>query len=172
MDDVTAHKTDKNSKANKNKAYLKAKIKSLIDKGRNTVINRDELKKYPLGSNISYTDTNDIFHSGGFLDSIHKKYFVIRYNFADEAEFESVYFTEVSIMYVGIVNKTKNDVVSIIKYERKKTNFPVYVGETIVYYASDTVDKNRFLSTEKYKRMIDWYNVYGNYLTNEDDDNE
>jgi hypothetical protein len=157
---------------NKNKAYLKAKINSLIKKGRKIVKNRSELKKCPLGSIVSYMDTQNIFHMGGFLDSIHKKYFTLRCDLTDDTDIETIMFDDIDIMYVGIVNKTKNDVISIVQHDKKKTKYPVKINDIVVYYANDSVDKDRFMNTEKYKRMVDWYEIYGNYISDEQDEDD
>jgi len=144
---------------NKNKALLEAKIKSLIKNGRNEITTINELKKFPIGSLISYENKYGIYKTAGFLWKVSDDYFI--YLNLDTDKKTRVRIKNVNKMWAGGVYDVKNDIVSLIPTEKKKTSKPVIVGNTIIYYAKDNYDYNRFLCTSKYKLMEKWYETFG-----------
>lgn len=147
-------KNNTNNKNNTNKAIIAARIKTLIDNGYIKIHTKDELSEYPFGSLICYVTIKGLFKKGGYLKSINNKNFDL-----DDIELEndepiSVPFDKVKTMYVGnplkLTNRTKIE-----------TNFPVKIGDEIIYYAKDNFDKRRFKSTNRYKLLKKWYNLYG-----------
>lgn len=55
---------------------------------------------------------------------------------------------------------------SIEKTTKKETYFPIYIGETIVYYANDGYDAKRYMSTKKYMEMSKWFERFKKYDKN------
>lgn len=134
---------------NQSPKLIKGKIKQLIKSGRDVVKTRAELLNYPLGSLVSYITKEGLYRSGGFLRTIKDKYFALQGgNIANPISF-CVQFSNVKKMYVGSPIKNANRTV-------ETSNFPVQVGEKIVYYAKSNYDVKRFKATKKYKRMIDY----------------
>nr|AEX63348.1 hypothetical protein mv_R1146 [Moumouvirus Monve] len=154
-------KSTKSLKNNKtiNKAVLATKISNLIEHGRVEITTKKELEQYDIGSLISYLNTKDEFKQGGYVTKITKEYFIYL-----TPDFETKYrvrFENIKKMWVGDVYKVKNDLVSLIKAPQKKTNFPVEVGNIVIYYASDNFDSKRFKNTKKYATMCKWYEIFG-----------
>jgi hypothetical protein len=52
--------------------------------------------------------------------------------------------------------------------DKELTNFPVKIGNIVVYYANDNYDRERYMNTKKYKMMasINWNNNGSNDGTN------
>jgi hypothetical protein len=149
------------SKSNNiSKAVLSAKISMMIENGRKEITTKEELEKFPIGSLISYMNKNNIFKLGGFIIKFSDEYFIFI-----TPDFQTKYrvrYKNISKMWVGDVYSTKNDIVSLVKTSQPKTNFPVKIGNIIVYYAAKTFDMKRFENTEKYNRMSSWYNYFVN----------
>lgn len=134
---------------NQSPVMIKQKIKKLIKSGRNVIKTKEELKKFPLGTLVSYITKEGLYRSGGFLRSIKNKYFALQGgNVANPISFP-VQFSNIKKMYVGSPIKNVNRTV-------KKTNFPVMIGKTIVYYAKSNYDIKRFKATKKYFRMASY----------------
>lgn len=142
-----------------NKALLEAKVKTMIKNGRKEITSIDELKKFPLGSMISYINKKGKFKSGGFLWKINDEYFI--YLILQTNQKIRVRIKYVEKIWIGNVFTTKNDVVSLIKYSGTKTTRPVIVNNIAVYYAKDSHDYNRYICTNKYKLMKVWSDVFG-----------
>jgi len=149
----------------KNKAMVKGKIQTLIEYGRIEIHTREELKEYPKGSLVSYLSKDDVFYLGGFLMSVGKKHFYIISDLADASNKIKISFKNINAIYVGTVFDTSNDVISIKENTKKPTKHPVKIGDIIVYYGKNRVDKNRFISTRKYQMMMAWYELFGKYYT-------
>ena len=143
---------------NKNKALIEAKIKLLMKNGRKQVTTIDKIKKFPIGSLISYMNKNGIFKSGGFLWKVCDDNFI--YLVLDSNKKFRVRMKNVDKVWIGSVYDVENDLVSLIPTNKKKTSKPVIIGDVIVYYAKDTYDYNRFVCTNKYKMMEKWFNVF------------
>jgi hypothetical protein len=153
---------------NKDKAALKAKLSNLTKSGRKIITTKDELKTYPLGSIVSYITNDGIFNLGGFLYKIKKKSFMLitdLINFdTDDIKintFDKAYFDNIREIYIGRVDEVINDVISIQATSQKKTNYPVSVGDTIVYYARDKNTQTRYKCTDKFQRMTKWHEIFG-----------
>lgn len=144
---------------NKNKALMEAKIKQMIKNGRDEITTIDKLKKYPIGSLISYINKHGIYKSGGFLWKISDDNFI--YLVLESKKKIRVRMKNVDKIWVGSVYDVKNDVVSIIPTDKLKTSKPVMIGDVPIYYAKDGYDYNRFTCTNKYKLMEKWQEVFG-----------
>jgi len=141
-------------------AITGAKIATLIDHGRKEITTKEELEKYPIGSLISYMNNKNVYKIGGFLLKVVEEYFIYL-----DLDFQTKYrvrYGNVEKMWVGDVHKVNNDIVSIAKTKQEKTNFPVKIGKTIVYYAVNRFDLNRFVNTKKYQNMAKWYEYFEN----------
>jgi hypothetical protein len=64
-------------------------------------------------------------------------------------------------MYVSNPLKTKKNEISISESDKEKTNFPVKIGKTVVYWAKSSFDRQKYMNTQKYKNMVDWFDVFG-----------
>lgn len=144
---------------NKNKALLEAKINTFIENGRVEITTIDELKEYPIGALISYMNTSKIFKSAGVLIKIGDDYFIYL-NLETDQKFK-VWMANVYKMWVGKVYKVKNDLVSLIKSDKKETSNPVIIGNIPIYYAKDGYDRKRFCCTLKHKLAQKWYELFG-----------
>lgn len=71
-----------------------------------------------------------------------------------------VRYNNVSIMWVGDVYKIRNDFVSMAKTKQKKTNFPVKLGGVTIFYAQNNYDVKRFMCTDRYVNLLNWYNYF------------
>ena len=144
---------------NKNKPVLQMKLLKLIENGRKIIKTKEELEEYPIGSLVSYMNMQNIFRTGGFIDKFEDDSFIFM-----EPDFKTrlrVRYANVKKMWVGKVNETKNDIVSIVPSDNTKTKNFAKIGDVIVYYAKDTYTVTRFKFTEKYKRMVKWHERYG-----------
>lgn len=160
-------KTKKKDAINNNKAMMKAKFIDYIAKGRKKITTYDELKHFPKGSIICLVGKDKVCHSYGFLRSVHKSYFKAYFDLLGDCNVYKIPFDYVDKMYVGNVYETVNDYVSIKATTKPVTGFPAKLGDIVVYYAKDNMDRNRFISTEKYERMAKWFEIFG-YSENED----
>jgi hypothetical protein len=137
-----------------NKALNDAKIQVLVEKGRKEITTKKQLEKFPVGSLISYINIDNELRTGGFITKFKNDYFI--YIAPDFKKKRKGKYERILKMWVGSVYKTKNDIVSITKTDKDKTNFPVKVNHVVVYYARSTIDQKRFQNTAKYKTMILW----------------
>lgn len=140
------------------KDWAAAKIASYLENGRSEITTKKELKKYPIGSMISFIKKERIFKPGGFLTKIADDHFT--YITPDFQNKYRVKYSNIVKMWVGDVYSTVNDLVSLVKDSKKKTNFPVEVAGIIVYYAKNNYDAKRFKGTDRYKVMSDWCNYF------------
>ena len=143
---------------NRDKAVLQMRLLKLIENGRKFIKTKVELEEYPMGSLVSYMNTQGIFRTAGFIDKFENDSFIFM-----DPDFKTrmrVRYANVKKMWVGKVHETKNDIVSIVTSPNTKTNKFVTVGDVVVYYAKDAYTVNRFKLTEKYKRMVKWYERY------------
>jgi hypothetical protein len=141
------------------KEKLDKKIKEMTNKGRKEISTKEELNEYPPGTLISYITITDVFHVGGFLkDKRINNFTFIDKKMGDDAI--KVLYSNVKKMYVGSVYECKNDLLKIEKSTKKSTEYPVKVGDIVVYYASDHFDQKRFMNTNKFKNMIKWYETF------------
>ena len=139
----------------KRKDYIGAIIFRLVESGREEIKTKKQLKKFPIGSTISYVTKKGVFRQGGFLCKIEKDSFVYKKSDFGKHSFR-VRYSIVDTMYVGDVYKVTNDLVSFTSDPKGKTNFPVEVNGCVIYYAKDGFDRTRFLTTERYKIYIRW----------------
>lgn len=145
---------------NENKALLKAKIKSLLKKGRAQIETKAQLEEFPRGSLVSYMTKEGKYVPGGFLKTIKDEYFALQGGTTSHPISFPVKFKNIKFMWVGNPFKTVKDEVSLTT-DKAETNFPVKLGEQTIYYAKNNFDRERFKETEKYKRMKAWYKKYG-----------
>jgi len=143
---------------NKNKSLVEAKIKSMIKNGREEITTIDELKKFPIGSLISYMNKSGIYKSGGFIWKITDDNFIYL-NLETDQKFRAQ-IKNVDKMWVGSVYDVKNDIVSLIQSTKNKTSFPVIINDIVVYYAKNSFDFNRYVCTQKYKLMKKWSETF------------
>lgn len=150
------------SKSSKKKVMPKyvvnVKIATMIENGRKEITTKDELEEFPPGSLISYMNKNNVFKIGGFITEFEDDSFI--YINTDFSHKYRVYYQNILKLWVGDVFVTKNDIVSLVKATQKKTNFPVKIGQIIVYYAKNNFDVKRFMNTEKYQKYINWVNYF------------
>lgn len=152
----------------RNDAVIKAKIETLIDdNNRSKIKTRNELLEYKPGSPISYITKDKIFHCGGFLKKIKTSSFVV-VDLKEEKEIV-VKFDDVRSMYVGKVDEVVGDIISFSPPDAKETNFPVKLGNFVVYYGRSKFDMRRFKNTKKFKNMEEWFDMFGKYYENIDD---
>lgn len=145
---------------NKDKARIGAKIINLIENGRKEITTKEQLEKYEIGSLISYVNNADIFKSGGFIIKFADEYFI--YITPDFKTKYRVRYINVKKMWIGNVYKIKNDLVSLSKSTQKPTKFEIKINNIIIHYARNSFDVKRFMSTEKYKRLIAWNEYFNN----------
>jgi hypothetical protein len=144
---------------NKDKAALTAKIMTLIENGREEITTKEQLQEFPIGSVISYMNKAGIFKPAGFIKRFDDDYFV--YITPDFEKCIRVKYKQVKKIWVGNVYVTRNDIVSIVPSDNKKTKFVAMVGDVPVYYGRDNASLKRFLCTNKYKKMQQWYDIFG-----------
>ncbi|AKI81609.1 hypothetical protein [Acanthamoeba castellanii mimivirus] len=140
------------------KAVLAAKISNLKEHGRKEITSKEKLEKFPIGSIVSYTNKQDIYRTGGFITKFADEYFI--YVTPDFQTKYRVKYKNVKKMWVGNVYKVKNDIISLSETTQKETNFPVKIGDTVIYYASKKFDKTRYMNTKKYKTLLNWYEYF------------
>jgi hypothetical protein len=138
----------------KGKSEIAAKILKLLECGREELTSQKQLEKYNIGSMISYLNTGNIFKMGGFITKFEDESFV--FITPDFTKKYRVKYQNVQKMWAGDVYKVKNDVVSIVESEHPPTKYKVTVGNINVYYAKKSIHIKRYVSTDKYKRMINW----------------
>lgn len=148
------------------KDKAQTKISMMIQNGRKEISSYDELKKYQRGSLISYITHTGIFRYGGFLLKVSPENFI--YLTPDFSQKRRAYFKSVSKMWLGNVNEVNNDIVSLKQSSQRESNFPVNVNNTVIYYGNSTYDRVRFLNTDRYKKIIQWYK----YFVDPDFDND
>lgn len=140
------------------KAKISARIMTFLENGRKEITTKEELEKFAIGSLISYMNMSNIFKLGGFITKFAEEYFI--YVTPDFVQKYRVRYINVKTMWVGDVYKVFNDIVSITKTKKKKTNFSVKVNKVVVYYARNNFDLKRFISTSRYKKIIEWCNYF------------
>lgn len=141
-----------------NKDVMKMKIKKMIKNGRKEITTKEELEEYSIGSLISYINNNRIFKLGGFITKFSTEYFI--YIVPDLSQKYRVRYKNIQKMWVGEPFKCTNDIVSIIKTKQKKTNYPVKIGDVVIYYAQKKYDQDRFKCTDKYEQYVKWYTYF------------
>jgi hypothetical protein len=144
---------------NRSKALVEAKINSIKKNGRKEITTINELKKFSIGSLISYMNKSGTYKSGGFLWKIADDNFIYL-NLETNQKFR-VQMENVDKMWVGSVYDVKNDIVSLVKTTKKKTINPVEVGGVVVNYTKNKYDYERYICTQKYKMMKKWYEIFG-----------
>lgn len=141
-----------------NRAAIAAKIDTLIENGRKEITTKEELEKFPIGSLISYMNKNNIYKLGGFIIKFADEYFI--YITPDFTTKYRVRYRNILKIWVGDVYSVTNDVVSLVKTKQKKTKFPVKIDNIVVYYAARLFDFKRFMNTERYRIMNNWFNYF------------
>jgi hypothetical protein len=144
-----------------NRTLVLAKISNLIENGRKEITTVRELKKYPIGSMISYMNHDNVFKKGGFIVrfDVNDEYFV--YITPDFTSKWRVKHKFVKKMWVGDVYETHNDWVCIHPTKNPETKYKAMIGNTVVYYCKDRTMLKRFIFTHKYDNMTKWYNYFG-----------
>jgi len=144
---------------NKNKATVAAKILNMIENGRKEITTKEELETFPIGSLISYSNTQNIFKSCGFITKFGNDYFI--YITSDFTTKYRVRYKNVQKMWAGDIYTVKKDIVSLHKpSSKRKTNFKVFIDNHLVFYAQDNFAIKRFINTLKYKKMVLWYDYF------------
>lgn len=164
-----SNKLSKIESINKNKATVAAKISNMIDYGRIEITTspqifgqvKKQLELFPIGSLVSYMNSQNIFRSGGFIVKFADDYFIyVNQTFTTKFR---VRYKNVLKIWVGDVFKVKGDTISLAKPpSNKKTNFEAIVGNHIVFYAKDNFALKRFINTNKFKNMVKWHNYFKN----------
>ena len=152
-------KREKDIKLNMDKRRIKVKINVMKENGRVEITKKSQLKKFPIGSLISFLDVNEMFKMGGFITKFGDDHFTYI-----TPEFDAKYrvkYDNVQKMWVGDVHKVKNDYVSLVKSNQPKTKFKIKLDGVIVFYAKKPYITKKFMTTEKYKRMEKWCNYFG-----------
>lgn len=148
------------SKINKKKldAQEIVKISNWIERGRVEITTKKELEKYNIGSPISYQNCNNIIRQG-YLYKIKDDWFIFITMNLDKKY--RVRYKNVIKMWVGDVYKTNDDIISLTT-NQKETNFPVKIGDNVIHYALNNFKAKRFMNTDKYQRMVKWYDYFIN----------
>lgn len=168
----------KRNNLNKDTIRLRIKIDTMIKNGRKEIIVQDpladsssndkrkilelakkQLESYPIGSLISYMNTQGIFRLGGYIKRFDNEWFV--YTTTEFDKNIKVRYQYVQKMWVGNVYKCKNDVVSIVPATNKKTKFSAKIGNVVVCYARDNYVLQSYTYTHKYELMTKWYEKFG-----------
>lgn len=137
-----------------NKALFASKVSTMIENGRQEITTREEIEEFPVGSLISYLNTDKVFRPGGYILKFKPDYFI--YLSFDFKVKRRARYSHIDKMWAGSVYSTKNDFVSIIKATNKISKYPVMVDDTIIYYAPNSYDAKRFKNTEKYLSIVEW----------------
>jgi hypothetical protein len=140
-----------------NKALMKVTKDKLLTVGRQKISTRDELKKFPMGSNISYKSISGNFRLAGWLTDINDDNFMYTPDFEHKIR---VKFSRVKRMWVGSVYETDGDVVSIYPTKKIETKFPVIVNGVIVHYCRNEYYVKVYKASEKFDRIIEWCNYF------------
>lgn len=149
------------SKSNINitrKDAIKIRIKKMIKNGRLEITSKEELEEFDIGSLISFMNNTGIFKLGGFITKFADDFFI--YITPDLSQKYRVRYVNIQKMWVGNPFICRNDLVSIVKTNQTKTNFPVKIGNIIVYYAQKKFDMDRFRCTDKFEQYIKWYKYF------------
>lgn len=143
-----------------NRTLVLAKISNLIENGRKEITTVKQLKKYPIGSMISYMNHDGVFKNGGFIIRFdeNNEYFV--YITPDFTSKWRVKYKFIKKMWVGDVYETHNDWVCIHPTKNPETKYKATIGNIVVYYCKDRTMLKRFLFTHKYDKMTKWYNYF------------
>lgn len=135
-----------------------AKHVELLECGRTEIKSKEQLETYPIGSAISYVNSDCQFKQGGFVIKFADEWFAyITPKFDCKVR---VRYANTIKIWVGDVYKTRNDIVNIFPTQMKKTKFPVTIGNIPVYYGRKSYYSQRFTTSIKYKQMADWYNYF------------
>lgn len=140
------------------KATLSAKIAIMKENGRKEITTKEELEEFPIGSLISYMNTNNVYKQGGYIIKFAEEYFI--YILSDLTQKYRVRYENVQKMWAGDVYVVRNDIVSLVETTQKKTNFPVKMNGIVIYYGKNNFDAKRYMNTEKYKKYMDWIEYF------------
>jgi hypothetical protein len=147
---------------NRSKALLKAKIIRMLKNGRQEVNSLENLKTYPIGSLLSYVNKKGTFKIGGYLVQVEDETFV--YELLDFSKKFRVKMSHVDAIWIGRVDKLNSDYIDLTPTNRPSTSFPVKIGDSIIYYAKNNYDVQRYCCTDKYISCTKWHEKYGQYL--------
>jgi hypothetical protein len=151
----------------------------IINKGYLVFHKIKDLSKFPKGSRICYLTKDLKWRSGGFLVEIsrsntlygtnqlldHYKYY-LAYKAFNNSLFH-LQDEDIRDIYIKPKNVKKTNTGPVpIKYPGEKTQFPVIVKNTIIKYCRDSSDRDRFMSSAKYQRILN----YGYIFQNQDTD--
>lgn len=137
--------------------YIDANGKTLVDHGRKEISSKNELEKYPIGSLISYETLDGRYAKGGFITNFKNDYFI--YILLDFSQKYRIRYNKIKRMWVGNVFENEGDYISF-KEPCCKTKFPVKIGEYVVKYVASKHQINVFISRDKYKTMVKWYDTF------------
>lgn len=137
---------------------VRTKIDYMIQNGR-VEVPLSELKNYPPGSLFSYMNKDNVFRLAGFIVQ-HADDSLI-YIDTDFSQKHRVWFHNIHKIWLGDVYKvTNNDIFSLCDTLHNKTNYPVEINETVIYYAKDKADVKKFKESEKYQKYAKWINYF------------
>jgi hypothetical protein len=124
------------------------------------------IRTYPRGSLFLFRlkDSKQI-NKGGFIDNISDDdvlTYMLNNNVSDGEIFHSVNLNDIDTCWVIDSKKislssrqfTAQPVTAI-------TNFPLYIKDIVIFYGKDNFARSKYITTEKYKKQLRWYNHYG-----------
>ena len=139
----------------------------LINKGFIKINAVRDLLKMSKGSRVCYLSTELKWRSGGFLVEVSKSKTL--YNSDEKLENNKYYFSykafnnalfhvqeeDIRELFVKPKKiKQRNTGPVPVSVPREKTAFPVTIRNTVIKYCRDNNDRNRFMSSLKYQRII------------------
>ena len=134
------------------------KMMKMKDQGR-TLVEGDadeikkELKNFPKHIHVSYVTKDNLYRAGGFLRKADDKedYFILWV--PDKKISFPVQYKNVKQLWIKTIQRKAVETV-IKATDKPATKFPVEIGDVVVYYAKDSYDKRRYMTTDKYKNML------------------
>lgn len=161
-----APKKTEQAKISENPKKFEMKIMKMKEQGRTLVEGDvDEIKKellnFPKHIHVSYVTKDNMYRAGGFLRKIDEKenYFVLWV--PDKKISFPVQFKNVKQLWIKTVQRKATES-KIEPTEKPATKFPVEIGDVVVYYAKDSYDRRRYMTTQKYKSMMATYEAKNN----------
>lgn len=155
----TFPKKTEQAKISEDPKKLQMKIMKMKDQGR-TKVEGDaeeimkELENFPKHIHISYVTKEDMYRSGGFLRKVvnteKERYFILWV--PDKKISFPVQAKNVKELWIKTVQRKVAEV-KIEPTTKAPTKFPVVVGDVTIYYAKDSWDRRRYMTTDKFKQM-------------------
>ncbi len=143
--------------------YDENKHDNIIKYSRKKITTKHELEEYPIGSLISYTNKKNEFRKAGYVLKYSDNYFI--YVTPDFQTKYRVKYKNVLEMWVKKVDSPLKDLIWQAETIQEKTNFPIFIGNKVIYYAKNNSDRDKYMDTTKYKKLVKWYDHFGNNQT-------